>query len=154
MAALSTRVTVTFRDRYSNECKVIFHIAAGIVDPNNATVQAIVNAINATCNPVGLSIELSQVEAVAGSAVVGADYINEDKGLFPALDQDGQPHNYKVPGIKPSILQVNSDNIDFTNVDVIAYQSAVTANAIGRGGASITTLNYGYRTQNRKPIKG
>jgi hypothetical protein len=154
MAALSTRVTLTVRDRYSNEGRIIFHIAPGIVDPNNSTVQAIVAAVNATINPAGISIELSQVEAVTGSAVVGADYINTDKGLFPALDQDGQPHNYKVPGIKSSILQANSDQIDFTDSNVIAYVSAVTANAIGRGGAAITALNSGYRTANRKPIKG
>ena len=141
------------RDRYGNEARLVFHVAPGIVDPTDATIQAIVNAINAVCNPVGLTIELSQVNAVVATAVSGADYVSEDKGLFPALDQDGQPHNFKVPGIKPSILVTNSDTIDFTNVDVIAYVSAVTANAIGRGGATITSLNYGYRTASRKPIK-
>lgn len=141
------------RDRYGNEARLVFHVAAGIIDPSDATIQAIVAAINACCNPVGLTIELSQVNAVVASAVSGANYVSTDKALFPALDQDGQPHNFKVPGLKPSILVPNSDNIDFTNVDVIAYVAAVTGNAIGRGGATITTLNYGYRTASRKPIK-
>lgn len=154
MAALATRVTVTYRDRYQNEVRLVFHVAAGIVDPNDALITGIVNAINACVNPIGISVELSQVEAVAGTAVINADYINEDKGLFPALDQDGQPHNFKVPGIKPSIITAGTDFIDFTNADVVNYVAAVTGNAIGRGGAQITTLNYGYRTASRKPIKG
>lgn len=153
MAALATRVTVTMRDRYGNEARVVFHVAPGIVDPTNANIQAIVTAINACCNPVGLTIELSQVNAVVATAVGGSAYVSTDKGLFPALDQDGQPHNFKVPGIKPSILIPNSDQIDFTNANVITYRAAVTGSAIGRGGATITSLNYGYRTASRKPIK-
>jgi hypothetical protein len=153
MAALSTRVTVTFRDRYANEMRLIFHVAAGIVDPSNATVQAIVTAINSCCNPVGLSIELSQVNAVEGTAVIGADYVATDKAVFPAIDQDGQPHNFKVPSLKPAILAADGVSVDFTNVDVLAYQAAVLASAQGRNGADITTLNTGYRTASRKPLK-
>ena len=153
MAAVSTRVTVTMKDRYGNSVAYVFHVAAGIVDPTDARIMAIVNAVNAFCNPVGLFIELSQVNVPVGTATAGAVYISTDKALFPALDDSGQPHNYKVPGLKPSILQANSDSIDMTNANVITYHDAVVAWAMGPGNVRVQTMLHGYRTANRKPLK-
>jgi len=153
VAAASTRVTITAQDRYKNEIRIVFHVAAGIVDPNNAAVQAVVTAINNCINPVGLHIELTQVNAVAGSAVVGADYVATDKAVFPALDEDGQTHNYKVPSILATIVDDDGVSIDMANADVAAYVAAVTTNAQGRNGVAITAINSGYRWASRKPLK-
>lgn len=151
--AQATRVTVTFEDRYKNSVRVVFHVAPGIVDANDPVVTAIVAAINATCNPIGLSIELTQVEAIAGSPVSGAVYVDTDKALFIGIDEDGQPHNWKVPGPDPAIFEANSDNVDPTNAAVIAYKAAVVANARGRNGTAINLVSTGYRTASRKPLK-
>jgi hypothetical protein len=153
VAALSTRVTVTLQDRYKNEIRIVFHVAAGIVDPNDATVQAVVTAINNCINPVGLHVELTQVDAVTGSGIVGADYVCTDKAVFPALDEDGQPHNFKVPALLPSILEADGVTVDMANADVVAYVEAVTTNAQGRNGVAITAMNSGYRWASRKPLK-
>lgn len=151
--AAATRVTVTFEDRYKNSVRVVFHVAPGIVDANDPIVTAIVAAINATCNPIGLSIELSQVDVVTGSPVSGAVYVDTDKALFIGIDSDGQPHNWKVPGPDPAIFQANSDDVDPTNAAVIAYKAAVVANAKGRNGVGISVVTTGYRTASRKPLK-
>lgn len=153
MAALSTRVTITMIDRYKRKCTIVFHMDPGVIDPTDSRITNIVAKINAFCNPVGLFIELSQDNVVIATATVGAAYISEDKGLFPALDVDGQAHNFKVPGIKAAIITPGSDTIDMTNTDVIAYVAAVTGNALGRGGAAVSTMASGYRTASRKPIK-
>lgn len=151
--AAATRVTVTFEDRYKNSVRVVFHVAPGIVDANDPVVQAIVLAINATCNPIGLSIELTQVDVIAGTAVAGAVYVDTDKALFIGIDSDGQPHNWKVPGPDPAIFLPDSDNVDPANAAVVAYKAAVTTNARGRNGVTITTVTTGYRTASRKPLK-
>lgn len=153
MAAASTRVTVTVRDRFLNEARIIFHVAPGIIDPNNAVIQAIVTAINATINPVGIYVELTQVNAVTATAVTGAAYVATDKAIFPAIDEDGQPHNFKVPSPIPAIFTDDGYTVDTTNADVVAYIGAVKDNALGRNGIEITVLTTGYRWANRKALK-
>ena len=153
MAAASTRVTLTVRDRFLNEARIIFHVAAGIIDPNNAVIQAIVSAINAAINPVGIYVELTQVNAVTATATSGADYVAEDKVIFPAIDEDGQPHNFKVPAPIPTIFLDDGYNVDVTNADVVAYIGAVKDNAVGRNAVEITVLTTGYRWASRKALK-
>lgn len=151
--ALATRVTVTYEDRYKNSVRVVFHVAAGIVDPNNAVIQAIVAAINACVNPIGLTIELTQVDVVVGTPVIGASYISTDKVLWIGLDENNQPHNWKVPGPDPVIFLPNDDNVDPANAAVIAYKAAVVANAKTRNNGAISVVTTGYRTASRKPLK-
>ena len=154
MAALSTRVTLTVRDRFANEARIVFHVAPGIVDPNDATIQAIVTAINACMNSVGVYIELTQVNTPAGSVVDDVPYVSTDKAIFPALDQDGQPHNFKVPGPIVSAFEADGYTVDMTFGAVVAYVDAVTTHARGRNGADVTVLTSGYRWANRKALKG
>lgn len=153
MASLATRVTVVFDPQWGPQFAVRFHVAPGIIDPNNAGIQAIVTAINALTRAIALTIELSQVDAIAGSPVMSADYISEDKAAFKALDGDGQAHNYRIPGPTAAIFLANKETIDMTNLDVVAFVAAVTANALGRGGVPITTIPVGFRAENRKKLK-
>jgi hypothetical protein len=153
VAALCTRVKVTWKDRYGQQASVVFHVAAGIVNPDNVGVQAIIVALEAAMRAKALKIELSQVNAVTGSATSGVNYVMQDKALFRFTDQDGQAHNWKIPGPGSGIFSTDDETVLPADSDVAAYISAVTTHAKGRGGANITTFTSGYRTTSRKRLK-
>lgn len=140
-------------DRYGREAFFIFHVAAGIVDPNNGNIQAVVAAVNAICNPVGLKLELSQVSSFSGTATAGVPYVMQDKAQLNFLDEDGQPHNFKIPGPNSAIFVDGGKSIDLADTDVAAFITAVTGGATGRGGAEITSVTSGHRSTNRKRLK-
>lgn len=153
MAVLATKVSVTYKPKYGPNFGVHFYVAAGIVDPNNAAVQAIVVAINNVTRAVAIEIELTQINALVASAVVGANYVSEDKAQFNFTDEDSKAHNYKLPGPLASIFEANKELVDLTNVDVIAWRAAIETYARGRGGADVGTLISAHRTENRKRLK-
>jgi hypothetical protein len=128
-------------------------VAAGIIDPNNAGIQAIVTAINALTRSVALTIELSAVDAIEGSPTVSAAYIAEDKAAFKALDADGQVHNYRVPGPKQTIFLTNKETVNMSDSSVTDVVSRITSTVIGRGGVAITSVPNGFRAENRKMLK-
>jgi hypothetical protein len=140
-------------DRYGREAFFIFHVAPGIVDPNNSTIQNVVSAANAICNPVGLKLELSQVSSFTGSATGGVPYVMQDKAQLNFLDQDGQPHNFKIPGPGSGIFLDGGKSIDLSDSDVATFTSTVIDGATGRGGAAIDSVTSGHRTSNRKRLK-
>lgn len=153
MAAVSTRVHVIFHPLKGLDFAVVFHVAGAIVDPTNAGVQAIIAAINSVTSAVAIEISLSVVHENAGSVTIGAVYVSEDKAQFRGVDDDGQAHTYKIPGLITTILNADKETIDLTNADVIVYTAAVTANALGPGGVAVTAVTEGHRTENRKKLK-
>lgn len=153
MAAASTKVTLTMTDRYGREAFFIFHVAAGIVDPSNSTVQNVVSAVNAICNPVGLKIELSQVDSFTGTATAGVSYVMQDKCQLNFLDADGQPHNWKIPGPKAAVFVNGGKSVDMSDADISNFVATMIASAQGRGGTDILSATAGHRTTNRKRLK-
>lgn len=150
MAALCTRVKVTWRDRYGQQATVIFHIAPGVINPSDGRILAIIAALEAACRAKAVRIELSQISGIVGSASAGVAYVSQDKALMNGIDGDGQAHNWKVPSLKPSILLADKETIDMTNASVTAYVAAVLAGAQGRGGAAITAVTDGHRTMGKR----
>lgn len=148
-----TRVTVIYKPFSGSDFRVNFYVAGAVVDPNNAALQAIVSAINGVTRAVAVQIELTVINDVADTAVVGAAYVSEDKAQFTYVDDGGHPHNYKVPGILAALLEANKETVDLTAPAVITYNTAMLANARGRGGADITTLVSATRRENRKLLK-
>lgn len=153
MAAASTRVKVTYQGPYSTEFSVTFYVAPGIVDPNNATIQAIVTAINAITCAVALRIEISASNPHAITPVSSPTYVNEDKGQFVFLDGEGVPHNFKLPGIAPAYIST-SDNETIPGAGPVAtFLAAVASNAKGPNGGALTAPAQGQRRASRKQLK-
>ncbi len=151
MAALSTRVKVIFRDRYGHEAAIVFHVAAGVIDPNSATVQAIVTALNNCVNSRAVQIELSQVASISATATAAAVYVNQDKAQFNGLDGDAQAHVWKIPGPLASVFSSSDhETLILTAGPGNAYMLAVIAGAQGRGGSPILTINSGHRTMGKR----
>lgn len=153
MAGLTTRVTICYQDRYGFKWCLAFHMAPTVVDPNDPQILLIVAAINAITACVNITIELSKVNNISGSYAASPDYVNEDKGFFKFVDEDSVSHSYKLPSLKPGILDANSETINAAATNVPAFISAVTTYARGRGGADVTAYVSGYRKENRKPLK-
>lgn len=154
MAASATRVKVTYQAYGFLEFTVTFYVAGGIVNPNDATIQAIITAINAVTRAVAIRIELSASEGHAVTATASATYVNEDKAEFVFQgDADGLAHTFKVPGLHPAILATDNENIDATAGLPLAYVAAVAANALDADGGSLTAPTKGRRRAARKQLK-
>lgn len=153
MAAASTRVKVTYSGPYGTEFSVTFYVAPGIVDPTDPTIQAIVTTINALTNAVAIRIEVSAVNPHSVTPTTSQVYVNEDKGQFVFIDDQATPHNFKVPGIKPSIVSsADKETIPGTGV-VATFLAAVAANAVGPGQSALTAPTQGKRRAARKSLK-
>ena len=153
MAAASTRIKVTFAGPYSTEFTVTFYVAPGIVDPNDAGVQAIVAAINALTNAIAIRIEISASAPHAVTPTTSQVYVNEDKAQFTFVDPEGVPHNFKLPGIKSTLVST-SDRITIPVTGTVAtFTGAVAAHALGPNGGALTAPPVGERRAARKSLK-
>jgi len=153
MAALSTRVRVTFRTRYGLEFSLAFFVAPGVVDPTSTAVQAIVTAINNITTAVAFRIELSAVDPHLVTPSGSAAYVNEDKAEFIFRGQGGLAHTFKVPGLKASILGADNETIDATSGAGLAFANAVATYATGAGGEAMVQPKLGRRRAARKTLK-
>jgi hypothetical protein len=153
MAALSTRVTVTFVTRFGFEARVVFYVPAGIVDPTDATITAIVAAIQALTAAYGLRIEVSAVAPHAATPTAASTYVNEDKAEFVFPGQGGVAHTFKVPALKASILESDNETIDATAGAAATFVAAVASGAQGIGGETLTAPTVGHRRAARKTLK-
>jgi hypothetical protein len=153
LASASTRVKVTFQGPYALEFSVTFYVAAGIVDPTDAGVQAIVAAINALTNAVAIRIEISASAPHAVTPTTAQIYVNEDKGQFVFLDPEGVPHNFKLPAIKNTLVS-STDNETIVSTGAVAtFLAAVSGHAIGPNGGALTAPPEGKRRASRKQLK-
>jgi len=148
-----TRVTAVFNPLHGVDFRMNFYVNGVVTDPTDPAIAAILAALNGVTRAVGIEIVLTVIHDVAASPVIGAAYVSEDKGQFVFTDEDGKPHNYKVPGIKASLLDANKETINLADSLVDAYTDAVLTYATGRGGADVTTLISGTRRENRKRLK-
>ncbi len=153
MAALSTKVTVTFVTRFGFEARVSFYVAPGITDPNSPTIQAIVTAIQALTAAYGLRIEISAVAPHLATATAASTYVNEDKAEFIFGGQGGAAHTFKVPALKSTLLAADNETIDASAGPANAFVVAVAANAQGIGGETLSAPAVGKRRAARKTLK-
>lgn len=151
--AAATRVTVTWADRFGNSARVVFHLAAGIVDPSDAAVIAVVNLLKYFTKCVGLTIEISQVDNLVDTPGTTAYANVEDKMITTFLDEASGPHNWKIPGIKTTLLETDHETLDKTNATVIAWYGAVLTNAVGPNGEPLSSFSGGHRSINRRMSK-
>lgn len=148
--ASATRVTITYQDRYNNSCRVVFHVSADVIDPTASPIPAVIAAINYFTCAVGLTVELSKVKAIADTPGTTAYANVEDKVVASFRDAVAAPHNWRICGIKPALLQADKETLDITNATVIAWTAAIIANASGSNGEAISSFTGGHRTISRK----
>jgi hypothetical protein len=153
VAALATKVVVIFHPYKGTDFRVTFYVAAGVVDPSDAGIQAVIAAINGVTRAVAIQIEVSAASGITATASTTGAYISEDKAQFNFSDESSHAHIYKVPGLKPVILLADTETIDPAGTGVPTFTAAILANARGRGGADVTTLVSAHRTENRKRLK-
>jgi len=153
LAAPATRVTVTYNTIYNIEFKVSFYVGPGVVDPNNAAVQAIVTAINNVTRAVAIRIELTASSPNTVTATANAVYVNEDKLEFVFQGAESA-HTFKLPGLDPSLLEDDDETVDCTAGDPAAYVAAVMAGALDAAGNALTSgPDIARRRTARKMLK-
>jgi hypothetical protein len=149
-----TRVTVVFSPKYGPNFSTYFHIPGIVLDPSDPAVQAVVTVLNARLAAIALSITLSVFAINDVSATSAVSYVNEDKALVEFLDDAGEPHNFRVPGILESLVSIGKEIIPIDGVTLMeAYRDAVLGNALGPGGSEITSIIGAHRIENRFPLK-
>ena len=153
MAGLSTRVKCTFRTFSDLEFSVTFFVSNEVIDPTDTRVQAIVTAINALTRAVCFRIEITRGNPHAVTPTSAAFYVNEDKAEFTFTGEGGLAHTYKIPGLKPTILNSDRETINcFLSVQN-AFVTYMSSHAQGAGGETLTAPTVAYRRAARKTLK-
>lgn len=127
--------------------RMAIKVIAALVDPNDATVIALRNAINAISNAIGTSASLSISETQAGVAGDGSYEDNEDKALMRFLDEAGETHTFRVPAPKEAIFEADKETVNPANGLVAAYTAAVIANCVTPQGLAFTSFVGGRRAR-------
>lgn len=153
MAGLSTRVKCTFRTFSGLEFTCTFFVSNEVVDPTDGRVQAIVAAINALTRAVCFRIEITRSNPHAVTPVSAAAYVNEDKAEFTFTGEGGLAHTYKIPGLKPTILNADKETINCFAGVANSFVVYMAGHAQGAGGESLTAPTVAYRRAARKTLK-
>lgn len=148
--AAATRVTVVFGDRYGAHARIVFYVDPAIVDPSDAQIQAIVTALNYFIRATAITIEISAVEAHADTPGTTAYSNVEDKMISTFIDGSSAPHNWKLPGVKTTLLNTDRETFLSPNATVDAWTAAVIANAVGSNGEPIISFSGAHRSISRK----
>jgi hypothetical protein len=154
MAAASTKVNIIFKPKRGPHFSVIFHVPGAVVDPNDAGIQAILAALNALTRAVAIEITLSVSHENTATATAAAPYTSGDKFLLITKDVDDIAHNFKLPGLKTSIVAPDTESVDITAGVAKTFADAIVAHAVTPGNTAIAHAISGRRAMNRKPIKG
>jgi hypothetical protein len=154
LAANATKVTCIYRPYHGSYFAIVFHVPGEVLDANDAGVQAIVGFINACTRAVCIEIILSVAHTNTASATAGVAYTSGDKFLLITRDVNDKAHNFKIPGLKASIVGSNKETVDITVTPASTWAAQVLAHALTPGGEAITAAISGRRSENRKPIKG
>lgn len=149
MAAV-TRVTITIRDRYLQESRLVVHFPGALSSPLAGPISGFISVLAAMILGVVVRVEISIVESVGGSAGTGAYATVEDKGMLILVDENGTAHRYSVPGPVGTIIE-SSDHETILNTGAVAtWTSAMLAGAVGSGGDALISYTRGFRTISRK----
>lgn len=138
-------LTLMFTALSGPAVRLVVKCAAALVDPNDATVVALRNAINAVSNAIGTSASLSIFETQAGVAGAGSYKDNEDKVLMRFQDAAGEVHSWKVPAPKEALFDADKETVNAGHAAVGAYTAWVLANCKTAQGVAFTSFLGGRR---------
>ena len=148
-----TRITLTVVDRYAQTSRMVFHFPGVLSGPLDSVVTGLITLLNAVMIARCIRIEMSVVEAIAGSASSGSYCTVADRALLEILDEQGTAHNWKIPGIKSSLVS-SVDHKTVANAGLWAtFVTEIIDETVGAGGATMTSFRSSYRTMLKKRNK-
>lgn len=148
--AAATRVTITIRDRYLQESRLVVHFPGALSSPLAGPIAGFVAALASVILGTVVRIEISIVEAVGGVVGAGAYGTVEDKATIVLVDVAGTAHRYAIPGPIESIISA-SDHEEIANTGAVGvFTAAMLAYGVGSGGDALVGFGMGYRTISRK----
>lgn len=146
------REALTWRDAKGNTARTTFYVDTQLsLTAANTAALAIQTAMVALTNCV-LQAAIGPHAVDPQEVVYGTNsqYASvEDKAVFTFQTAAGDIHRFTIPAPKASIFLADGETVDAANTDVVAYTSAIIANAVTRGGQLIAFGAFGIR-QRRK----
>jgi hypothetical protein len=152
VASAATEVVVTWKDRIGKVARIVFYVAATIVNPDDPVIKGLIALIEKIIRAKATQIEVHNAQAFNGSAGSQAYSTCEDKAQLALLDADGKSHNWKVPGLKGSILDTDGETVKPSAAAVATWITDVSTFVEGPGGVAVTTAFEGHRLM-RKRLK-
>jgi hypothetical protein len=151
MASAWVRASILLRDQAGNIAKAVVLVAAAALDPSGGAVAALRAAIQAVTKALSPRAETGSESGPSGGTSPGTgDYDTiEDRATFTFRADDNSTMTYELPSPKPAIFVTNSDRVDLTNADVLAFTDFITANCSGRFGQTINVVK-GHRTRKKQ----
>jgi hypothetical protein len=150
--AAATQVTVTWKDRLGKVARVVFYVAASVVDPDNTIIKGIIALMEAIARAKATQIEIGNSTSFSGTAGQQSYSTCEDKAQLAMLDSNGKSHNFKVPGLKASILDTDHERVKTESTPTSTLLSDISTYCCGSGGSAITSTTIGKRLM-RKRLK-
>lgn len=140
--------TVVWRDAKGNTATTRYYVASGgTLTTQNTAALAIYNAMVPLTNASAQALH-GPANAPATEVIYGtnAEFPTvEDKVVFTFQSANGSIHRYQIPAPKSSIFLADGETVDPANTDVVAYTSAVVANAFSRDDIAVTFGGFGIR---------
>ncbi|MBC7790876.1 MAG: hypothetical protein H7Z74_13085 [Anaerolineae bacterium] len=133
--------------RYGVGMVVRLHFPNTVIDPDDASILAVVAAINSACAAKGISIELTQITYASATPGSGAT-ICEDKAVMVVPDDSGEKHIFKLPAPKvggSTIFEADNATLDKTDAAIIALSASLVTYGKGRSGDALTPILKGHR---------
>lgn len=155
-SAAVTRLWITVRDAAGRVAKTAIQLALTEYDPTGTLAAAwkiLVKSIMVGTSKV-VKLTTTQFEALDNSGVTGPRANREDKVTADLPDVNQVVHTYRIPTPAISIGQSGgSDKLDLTDTAVLAWVSAMTANAVTSDGVAFAGTITGGRFIRNKPEK-
>jgi hypothetical protein len=143
---------VTFRDAKGNTGRVSFFVASsGTALTQQTAAAAVIDAMFPLSNAIvqaaiGPSTS-TRVEVTYGTNSVYASI--EDKAIFTFQTATGDIHRFQVPAPVSGIFLADGETVDPANTLVVAFVSAVIADAVSQSGQALAFGAFGTRIRRK-----
>ncbi len=108
--------------------------------------------IERICRAKATAIEIASSEAYSGTAGTQAYSTCEDKAQLSIIDADGRSHNFKIPGLKASILDTDHETVKVSVTPTSTLVGDIATYCCGPGGTLMESTAIGKRLM-RKRLK-
>jgi len=131
---LANRLVTLFLDHKGDIGRMVVYVAAAVIDPSGAAVQAVRDAIKLLTKAVPTKETITKSNDIAGTSPnppSNDGYFSDidDRCVFVFIDPEGQTHSLEVPGPADAAFvdASASDEIDVESALVQNVASAVEA---------------------------
>jgi len=149
----STKVVVTWRDKFLRITKVVLYVASTVVDPNNTIITGLIALMKAINEAYPTEASTGIAETFTGTFGTGGYSTCEDKAQMALVSSEGLSSNYKIPAPVVGIFESDTYTVDPANTLVTAWITAMSTYAVGQSAVDTLTSTFQGKRLRHKNLK-